>query len=64
MVAAATGGVVGVVVALLTSPAVGIIAGGVIGPIVGLLVPARAASHETRLDRGSDEVGRSDDRGS
>ncbi len=46
VVAAATGAIVGVVVALLASPSVGIIAGGVVGPFVGLLVPARAA-HET-----------------
>jgi 4-azaleucine resistance transporter AzlC len=46
VVAAATGAVVGVVVALLTSGAIGIVVGGIVGPFAGLLVPARA-SHET-----------------
>jgi 4-azaleucine resistance transporter AzlC len=39
LVAAIVGGVIGVVVALASSPAIGIVAGGVIGPAVGLLVP-------------------------
>ncbi len=46
LVAAIVGGLVGVTVALLTSPAIGIIAGGLIGPFAGLLVPA-AVAHET-----------------
>lgn len=46
LVAAIVGGVAGVGLALLTSPAVGIIAGGLLGPAAGLLVPAREA-HET-----------------
>jgi branched chain amino acid efflux pump len=46
VVAAATGAVVGVIVALLTSGAIGIVVGGVVGPFAGLLVPARE-SHES-----------------
>jgi 4-azaleucine resistance transporter AzlC len=46
LTAAIVGAGVGVGVALLTSPAVGIIAGGLVGPAAGLLVPARLA-HET-----------------
>jgi len=46
VVAAATGAVVGVIVALLTSGAIGIAVGGIVGPFAGLLVPSRA-SHET-----------------
>lgn len=43
LVAAIVGGGVGVVVSLLTSPAIGIVAGGLIGPLVGLQVPAAVA---------------------
>ena len=46
IVAAIAGAGVGVAVALLSSPAVGIIVGGLVGPIAGLAVPARLA-HET-----------------
>jgi 4-azaleucine resistance transporter AzlC len=46
LVAAIVGAVVAVVVALQSSPSIGIIAGGLIGPAVGLLVPA-ARSRET-----------------
>jgi 4-azaleucine resistance transporter AzlC len=46
LVAAIVGAGIAVVVALATSPAVGIVAGGVLGPAVGLLVPA-AIAHET-----------------
>ncbi len=46
LVAAIVGAAIAVVVALGSSPAIGIIAGGVIGPMVGLLVPA-AVAHET-----------------
>jgi predicted branched-subunit amino acid permease len=46
LVAAIVGGIVAVAVALLTSPAIGIVTGGVLGPLVGLLVPATIA-HET-----------------
>jgi 4-azaleucine resistance transporter AzlC len=45
LVAAVVGAAVGVVVSLLSSPAIGIIAGGLLGPAAGLLVPA-AAAHE------------------
>ncbi len=43
LVAAIVGGVVGVVVALATSPSIGIVSGGIVGPLVGLLVPASLA---------------------
>jgi hypothetical protein len=46
LVAAIVGAGVAVVVALLSSPSIGIVAGGVTGPLVGLLVPA-AVAHET-----------------
>ncbi|HEV8402210.1 MAG TPA: AzlC family ABC transporter permease [Candidatus Limnocylindrales bacterium] len=46
LVAAIVGAGVGVLVALVSSPAIGIVSGGVIGPLVGLLVPASLA-HET-----------------
>jgi 4-azaleucine resistance transporter AzlC len=46
LVAAMVGAAVGVVVALLTSPPIGIVAGGIVGPAAGLLLPASAA-HET-----------------
>jgi 4-azaleucine resistance transporter AzlC len=44
LVAAIVGAGVAVGVALLTSPAIGIVTGGVIGPMVGLAVPARPAA--------------------
>jgi hypothetical protein len=34
---------VGVVVALVTAPSIGIVAGGVVGPAIGLLVPVTVA---------------------
>jgi 4-azaleucine resistance transporter AzlC len=43
LVAAIVGAGVGVVMALLTSPPIGIVAGGLVGPAVGLLLPASAA---------------------
>ncbi len=46
LVAAIAGACVGVVAALLTSPAIGIVIGGLLGPAVGLLVPATVA-HES-----------------
>ena len=46
LVAAIVGAGVAVVVALASSPAIGIVTGGVIGPLIGLLVPASVA-HET-----------------
>jgi len=49
LVAAIVGAGVAVVVALATSPAIGIISGGVVGPIVGLLVPARLAAETAPL---------------
>jgi 4-azaleucine resistance transporter AzlC len=41
LAAAVAGGGIGVVVALLASPSIGIVAGGVFGPLIGFLVPAR-----------------------
>jgi 4-azaleucine resistance transporter AzlC len=49
LTAAIVGAGVGVAVALLTSPAVGIIAGGLVGPVAGLLVPARLAGETAPL---------------
>ena len=46
LVAAITGGGIGVVAALLTSPSIGIVVGGLVGPALGLLVPSGRA-HET-----------------
>jgi predicted branched-subunit amino acid permease len=46
LVAAIVGAGVAVVVALASSPAIGIVVGGVLGPLAGLLVPASVA-HET-----------------
>jgi predicted branched-subunit amino acid permease len=46
LVAAIVGAGIAVVVALASSPAIGIVAGGILGPAVGLLVPA-AIAHET-----------------
>jgi 4-azaleucine resistance transporter AzlC len=57
LVAAIVGGVVAVAVALLTSPAIGIVTGGVLGPLVGLLVPAAVAHETTPIGAGaSDET--------
>ena len=42
LVAAIVGAGVGVIVALMMSPAIGIISGGLVGPVAGLLVPATA----------------------
>jgi 4-azaleucine resistance transporter AzlC len=49
LVAAIVGAGVGVVVALQSSPAVGIVAGGLIGPAVGLLVPPTLARETAPL---------------
>lgn len=49
LVAAIVGAGVGVVAALMASPAVGIVTGGVVGPLVGLLVPARDARETAPL---------------
>ena len=49
LVAAAVGAGVGVVIALATSPAIGIIAGGLVGPAAGLLIPARFAQETAPL---------------
>lgn len=49
IVAAVAGGGIALVVALLTSPAVGIVTGGVLGPAFGLLVPAASAGETAPL---------------
>ncbi len=49
LVAAIVGGAVAVLVALASSPAIGIVAGGVIGPAVGLLVPSAIAAETAPL---------------
>ena len=49
LVAAIVGAGIAVVVALATSPAIGIVAGGVLGPAVGLLVPASIAAETAPL---------------
>jgi 4-azaleucine resistance transporter AzlC len=49
LVAAIVGAGIAVVVALATSPAIGIVAGGVLGPVAGLLVPASIAAETAPL---------------
>jgi 4-azaleucine resistance transporter AzlC len=49
LVAAIVGAGIAVVVALATSPAIGIVAGGVLGPLAGLLVPASIAAETAPL---------------
>lgn len=49
LVAAIVGAGVGVVVALATSPSIGIVTGGILGPLVGLLVPAAIAAETAPL---------------
>ena len=49
LVAAIVGAGVAVVVALLTSPAVGIVTGGLVGPLAGLLVPSTLARETAPL---------------
>ena len=49
LVAAIVGAGIAVVVALATSPSIGIVAGGILGPAVGLLVPARMARETAPL---------------
>jgi branched chain amino acid efflux pump len=49
VVAAIAGAVIGVAVALVVAPSVGIIAGGVLGPLIGLIVPRGARDEETAL---------------
>ncbi len=50
LVAAIVGGGVAVVVALSTSPAIGIVAGGIVGPLVGLVVPVGMAAEAAPSD--------------
>ena len=49
LVAAIVGASVAVIVALLSSPAIGIVSGGVVGPAVGLLVPLAIAAETAPL---------------
>jgi 4-azaleucine resistance transporter AzlC len=49
LVAALGGGGIGLIVALLTAPSVGIVAGGILAPLLGLAVPAGAAHERAAL---------------
>jgi 4-azaleucine resistance transporter AzlC len=49
LVAAIGGGVIGLVVALLSAPSIGIVAGGILAPLLGLAVPARVAHERATL---------------
>ena len=49
LVAAIVGASIAVVVALLSSPSIGIVAGGVLGPVAGLLTPADPGRETARL---------------
>jgi len=49
LVAAIVGGGIAVVVALASSPAIGIVTGGIFGPAIGLLVPAAIAAETAPL---------------
>jgi 4-azaleucine resistance transporter AzlC len=49
LAAAVAGGGLGLAVALLTAPSVGIVVGGIVGPVVGLLVPQRLAAERAPL---------------
>ncbi len=53
IVAAVVGAAIGVAVALVTSPSIGIVAGGILGPAVGLLVPATVARETAPLGSGA-----------
>lgn len=46
LVAAVTGGIVGVAIGLVVDPSTGIVAGGIVGPIVAMLLPASDAPAE------------------
>jgi 4-azaleucine resistance transporter AzlC len=54
LVAAVVGAGIAVIVALVSSPSIGIVAGGIIGPLVALLVPKRLASESAPLDTQTD----------
>jgi predicted branched-subunit amino acid permease len=49
LVAAVSGGLIGVAASVVWDPTIGVIAGGVSGPFVGLLVPARVARETAPL---------------
>ena len=49
LVAAIVGAGIAVVVALMSSPSIGIVAGGIIGPLVALLVPKGMAAETAPL---------------
>ena len=52
--AAVVGAGIAVIVALVSSPSIGIVAGGIIGPLVALLVPKGLASESAPLDTQTD----------
>ena len=54
LVAAIVGAGIGVTVALVSSPSIGIVAGGIIGPLVALLVPKGFAAENAPLDTQTD----------
>ena len=54
LVAAVVGAGIAVIVALVSSPSIGIVAGGIIGPLVALLVPKGLASESAPLDTQTD----------
>jgi predicted branched-subunit amino acid permease len=60
LVAGVAGATIGVVVALASTPTVGVIAGGVLGPAIGLLVPAAEARESAPLgsEPSADRYGR------
>ena len=49
LVAAVVGAGIAVVVALVSSPSIGIVAGGVLGPLAGLAMPAGSGAETARL---------------
>ncbi len=54
LVAAIVGAGIGVTVALVSSPSIGIVAGGIIGPLVALLVPKGFAAENAPLETQTD----------
>ena len=54
LVAAVVGAGIAVIVALVSSPSIGIVAGGIIGPLVALLVPKGFAAESAPLDTQAD----------
>lgn len=53
LVAAISGGVIGLTVALVIDPSVGVVAGGIAGPLTAMLVPAPPATPELLAEGGA-----------